>query len=312
MTYSIARVSAAVAMLGLVWLSSSAEAQSQAGGLPDVSSRVQVLETAQKAIQTQVTTLDTQAKALQTQVESLQGQNQALQTRVNALDIQNAALQAALAEEAAARAAAEAKVQQQLIQEAAKRAQEDAKNEAAIAQEVLSRMQAEAQLQQSLTQEAGLRLNGDTNLAAKLDVLNLKGKVAISDRGPRESNSKAIINGIDVPPGNWLVIATVSGIGAFGPEDDDPHAWRVNCELREGSMPGPDNFGGFIGGNFVTGFATNGLTDQHVITITAGLNVPESTMNGVGILCFADVETQPGFWRTAGSRIILQEIAGFF
>ena len=197
-----------------------------------------------------------------------------------------------------ARQAADAKVQQEVAQQLIKEAE--------------ARQNGDVKAQQDLASEAQVRLNADTDLAAKLDVFSLKGKAAIVDGGPVLTSTKTFINGAFVPQGNWLVIASVNGIGAFGEEDNDPHAWRVNCELRDGSVPGPDGLGGFIGGNFVTGFATNGLTDQHEITITAGLNVPEFTAKSVGLMCFADVETRPGTWRPAGSRIVLLEIGGFF
>jgi hypothetical protein len=120
------------------------------------------------------------------------------------------------------------------------------------------------------------------------------------------------INVATVPEGNWLLVATVNGIGGLGVFDDEPHAWRVNCDLRDSSVPGPDGLGAFIGGNFITGFATNGLTDQHELTITAGTNVPAGTTKPVAIVCFADVEGHPGTWRTGGSRIVLLQIGGFF
>jgi hypothetical protein len=74
----------------------SVEAQSQAGGLPAVSARVQVLEGIATTLQTQVTTL-------QTQVTTLQTANTTLQTQVTTLQTDNTALQAALDAETAAR-----------------------------------------------------------------------------------------------------------------------------------------------------------------------------------------------------------------
>ena len=53
-----------LAPLTILALAAAAEAQSQAGGLPDVSARVTVLETQNKALETRVTTLQEEAKAL--------------------------------------------------------------------------------------------------------------------------------------------------------------------------------------------------------------------------------------------------------
>ena len=46
-------------LFGLAGVFSVAQTQSQAGGLPDISARVQVLETITTALQTQVTAVQT-------------------------------------------------------------------------------------------------------------------------------------------------------------------------------------------------------------------------------------------------------------
>jgi len=70
--------------LALFGLFAPAEAQSQAGGLPDVSARVRVLEGIATTLQNQVTTLQTQAITLRNQVMVLQTANTDLQNALSA------------------------------------------------------------------------------------------------------------------------------------------------------------------------------------------------------------------------------------
>jgi hypothetical protein len=70
--------------LGLLGLFAPAEAQSQAGGLPAVSARVEVLEGIATTLQNQVTTLQTQVTTLRDQVTVLQTANTDLQNALSA------------------------------------------------------------------------------------------------------------------------------------------------------------------------------------------------------------------------------------
>jgi Skp family chaperone for outer membrane proteins len=104
--------------LTVLAFAAAAEAQSQAGGLPEVSARVQALETQTKA-------LETQTKALETQVTTLQTEAKALETRVNTLQSDNAALQTALTKEVETRKAADETLQTALSNETAERTTAD-------------------------------------------------------------------------------------------------------------------------------------------------------------------------------------------
>src|SRR5262245_53251474 len=79
---------ATIVSLCLGGLFAMAEAQSQAGGLPDVSARVSILEGIATTLQNQVTTLQTEATGLRNQVTVLQTANTNLQ---NAFDAETAA-----------------------------------------------------------------------------------------------------------------------------------------------------------------------------------------------------------------------------
>jgi len=120
---------AAIAAFFLVGISSPASADSQSGGLPDVSARVLVLEGIATTLQTLVATLQSNVTTLQSNVASLQTANTTLQ---NALNTEIAtrlagdnALQAALTQEASARSAADTAAISAIFQEALTRKTED-------------------------------------------------------------------------------------------------------------------------------------------------------------------------------------------
>jgi Skp family chaperone for outer membrane proteins len=175
--------------LTVLALAAAAEAQSQAGGLPDVSVRVQVLETQTKA-------LETQTKALETQVTTLKTEAKALETRVNTLQSDNAALQTALSKEVETRQAADTEVI------------------AALSKEVQQRQAADTEVTAALSKETAERTTADTALSNSTsdleEQLNVFGKVfAVS------VPSTFLVNGqlgtvatlAPMPAGRYLVIA---------------------------------------------------------------------------------------------------------
>jgi hypothetical protein len=113
---------AAVAAFSLVGISSPANAESQAGGLPDVSARVLVLEGIATTLQTLVATLQSNVASLQTANVTLQN---ALNTEIATRLAGDNALQTALAQEASARSAADIAAISAIIQEATTRRTED-------------------------------------------------------------------------------------------------------------------------------------------------------------------------------------------
>jgi hypothetical protein len=109
-----------------------------------------------------------------------------------------------------------------------------------------------------------------------------------------------------VGPGNWLVTATVGGVGPW--QSNDPRrSFRTICELREG-----DNF---IGGNIVEGesYDDRNLGDSHEITMTAGMSVPPGQAQLLRLQCSVyDGSNRVLLWKHGGTRVVLMQIGGFF
>jgi hypothetical protein len=116
-----------------------------------------------------------------------------------------------------------------------------------------------------------------------------------------------------VGPGSWLVIASISAasIAEFPGSGADP--FRTICELRDGSVPGNDGLGGFIGGSAITGETSRNPQDRHEITITAGLFVPAGGGKLLRLACASDNGSSTGYaTEHGGARVTLVKIGGFF
>ena len=116
MPYFMVRVAMVVMALGLAGVSSSAEAQSQAGGLPAVSARVSILEGIAAKLQTAVTTLATTVTTLQTANTDLQN---ALNAEIAARVQGDNALRAAVDSERFQRTAGDSNLLTQIVDNAA-------------------------------------------------------------------------------------------------------------------------------------------------------------------------------------------------
>lgn len=185
MTYFMVRVAAVVGALGLVWMS-SAEAESQAGGLPAVSSRVQVLEEVSKALQSQVTTLLTEAKALQTQVDTLQSDN--------------ATLQESLSKETQTRKTETTTLQEAISKETQARQTETTKLQEGLSQETHTRQTADDTLSQSAA-ELEAQINEQLNAAGKVFSVSVPQTFLIN------GHLGTVATLANVPAGRYVVIA---------------------------------------------------------------------------------------------------------
>src|SRR5262245_38340358 len=176
---------------------SGARAQSQAGGLPDVSDRVRVLEGIAVTLQTAVTNLQTNVTTLQTQVTVLQTANTGLQNALNA--------------EIAARTAAQSALKNALDQEAARRADDD------------------ALLATLLNLETKLRIDADNGLAGQV---NTRGKAFATRVGETflVNGANAKVAELPLPAGSYFVLAKA----VLQNQDHDSH-W--NCALETGDNP---------------------------------------------------------------------------
>jgi Skp family chaperone for outer membrane proteins len=179
--------------LTVLALAAAAEAESQAGGLPDVSVRVQVLETQTKA-------LETQTKALETQVNTLQSDNAALQT--------------ALSKEVEQRQAADTEVTAALSKEIQQRQAADTEVTAALSKEVQQRQAADTEVTAALSKETAERMTADTALSNSTsdleEQLNVFGKVfavSVPSTFLVDGQLGTVATLAPVPAGRYLVIA---------------------------------------------------------------------------------------------------------
>jgi len=289
--------------LTVLALAATAEAQSQAGGLPDVSERVQVLETQSRTLQTKFQTLETEAKTLQTRVNTLVSENTALKAAIAEEAIKRAAedakAQEAIAEEAIKRAAEAAKAQAAIAEEAIKRAAEDAKAQEAIAQEAIKRAAEAAKAQEAIAQEAQARLTADNDLRAKLDVFGAAGifsaQFEIVGAGGQATNEFVRVLSELVGPGSWIAVATISNLRG------DVLAGRPAsraCELRNAA-------GGFIAGTAASSHDADGVA----LVVTGGV-LAESAGEEIVLWCrVTNSEASGALWD--GAQMVTLKIGGF-
>ena len=110
-----------------------------------------------------------------------------------------------------------------------------------------------------------------------------------------------------MPAGNWVFVATVSGVGpTFASLDSDPVSIEsTQCELRDGS-------GQVLGGG-ASGFFTGDdvlFDTRTTITINGGAFVPEGAKT-IQIWCKASSNGDTvGFF--SGAQLLIMEVGGFF
>lgn len=302
-------------MLALV---TTAQAQSQAGGLPDVSARVQVLETQAKTLETRVTTLQTQAQALETRVTTLQAASQALETRVTTLqtgaraletrvstvESMNAAVQTALIKEQVDRQKGDADAQAALVKEQFDRQKGDADTQAAaqaaLVKEQFDRQKADTEIQASVAKETFERKTADASLTADLDVVS-NAVAGISSAqfetvgaGTNATNEFGLVLREIVGPGSWVAIAVISNLR--GDVLNGSPAFRA-CELRTGA-------GAVLGG----AVGTNHDADGVALTVNGGLFVP-SGAGEIALWCRVTNSLGGAAWDSA--QMVTFKVAAF-
>jgi len=108
-----------------------------------------------------------------------------------------------------------------------------------------------------------------------------------------------------VGPGSWVFVASVSGAtSGIGKFDNDLESFFMECEMREA------NNNTFIGGGTVAGVLGNATLfgDEHVITFTGGMFVPDGGSNAVRIFC----RNNHGDAFIDGSQLMTLQVGGFF
>ena len=275
--------------LTVLALAASAEAQSQAGGLPDVSERMRVLQTQTTALQTLVLTLQAQAQALQMEAQALQSRVVTLETEKAALQGALAEVQAAVAQEAATRTATLAQIQTSL--------------QAAIALEAATRAATLAQIkaaaEAALAEETQARLTADNDIRAKLDVFGDGGMFSaqfeIVGRGGEITNEFARVLSEFVGPGSYILIATVSNLGGDKLNGSSP-AERT-CELRTST------------GEFIARSAASNHDADTVALVVTGGALAEAPGEEIVLWCRVTNSAFGVTWD--GAQMIALKIGGF-
>ena len=284
-----------LAPLTVLALAAAAEAQSQAGGLPDVAARVEVLETMNKALETRVTTLQAEAKALETRVTTLQTEAKALETRVNTLQSDNATLQTALSKEIETRTAADGTLQTALSKETETRKTADETIQTALSKEVETRKTADETLQTALSKETAERTTADTDLGQQIGAQGISSaQFEGVPAGHLVTNEFGLILREIVGPGSWVAIATISNLR--GDVLEGSPAVRA-CELRSGA-------GTFLGGTSASSHDADGVS----LTMNAGLFVESG---GAEIALWCRVTNSFGGASWDGAQMVTFKLGGF-
>jgi hypothetical protein len=283
--------------LTVLAFAAAAEAQSQAGGLPDVSDRVQVLEMQTRALETRVTTLQTEAKALETRVTTLQTESKALETRVNTLQSDNATLQTALTKEIETRKTADTEVITALSKEIETRTTADTEITAALSKEIETRKTADTEVTAALSNEAAERKTADTDLGEQLGSVIAGISSAQFETvgvGSQATNEFGLVLREIVGPGSWVAIAAISNLR--GDTLNGSPASRA-CELRNGA-------GTVLGGTA----ASNHDADGVALTVNGGLFVASGAAE-IGLWCRVTNSAGGAAWD--GAQMVTFQIGGF-
>ena len=284
-----------LAPLTVLALAAAAEAQSQTGGLPDVSERVTVLETQNKALETRVTTLQAEAKALETRVTTLQSEAKALETRVNTLQSDNATLQGALSKEIETRKSGDETLQTALSKETETRKSGDETLQGALSKEVETRKAADETLQTALSKETADRTTADTDLGQQITTQGVSSaQFEGVGAGNQLTNEFVLILKEIVGPGSWVAIATISNLR--GDTLNGSPALRT-CELRNQAEA-------FIGGTSASNHDADGVS----LTMNGGLFV-ESGTNVIALWCRVTPSLSGASWD--GAQMVTFKIGGF-
>ena len=226
---------AAVAAFSLVGISSPANAESQAGGLPEVSARVFVLEGIATTLQTLVATLQSKVAGLQSNVATLQSNVASLQTA-------NTTLQNALNTEIATRLAGDNALQTALTQEASARSAADTVAISAIFQEATTRRTEDDALRSALLDSKGKAFSIFNHSATLVN----GARAVVGSLGP-------------LPAGNYMVTSRASFLNFR-----NNAVW--DCQLVRNDGVFID--GAFSGTESKSSFEDFGASEGHIVNVT--------------------------------------------